>query len=128
MRVRFTEQMRGFHTPGAPAYDAGYVNGRREWLRLSFELTIGCPDLAAVIRDPIHRMTANGYVRCRAINATDMPVKSGTFDLFAPGLARGRSLMRYRLPIATSGGDMTLLGFKDVGNDPGADAWPDTTT
>ena len=25
--ARFTEEMHGFHTPGSPAFDAGYVTG-----------------------------------------------------------------------------------------------------
>jgi hypothetical protein len=128
MRVRFTEKMCGFHTPGSPAYDAGYVLGQRQWHRLSFQLTIGTEKLEAVLRDPIHRLRAEGYVRCREVHAADMPVEGGTFELFAPGASRGRTLMRYRLPISTGCGRMTLLGFKDVGNDLGVDAWPDTTT
>ena len=128
MRVRFTEEMRGFHTPGSPAYDAGYVTGRRNWDRLSFRLTIGTEDLAAVLADPVHRMTATGHVRCKALSATDLPVGAGTFDLFAPGTGPRRSLMRYRLPLQAPDGPMTLLGSKDVGDDRGLDPWSDTTT
>ncbi|HEX8093709.1 hypothetical protein [Jatrophihabitans sp.] len=128
MRVRFTEEMRGFHNPGSPAYDAGYVTGNRDWHRISFRLTIGTGNLAAALRDPAHRMSATGFVRCRDLNASDMPVENGSFDLFAPGGARGRALMRYRLPITTASGPMTLLGFKDISNDRGMDMWLDTTT
>jgi hypothetical protein len=128
MRVRFTEQMRGFHTPGSPAYDAGYVNGQRNWNRLSFELTIAAADVTAMLHDIDHRMVATGYVRCRELHSADMPVRDGDFELFVPGSAPGRLQMRYRLPLQTLQGPMTLLGYKDVGNDRGLDAWPDTTT
>jgi hypothetical protein len=126
--VRFTEQMRGFHTPGAPAYDAGYLAGRRDWSHLAFELTIGTDDLDAVLADPRHRMTATGWVRCKAVSAADLPVTGGEFELFSPGSSPGRRRMGYRLPLDTPAGPMTLLGFKDVGDDRGIDAWPDTTT
>lgn len=128
MRVVFTEQMKGFHTAGSPAYDAGYVTGRRDWHRLGFELTIGTDDLAPVLADPLHRMPAHGYVTCAELAPGELAVEDGTFDLFCPGTARHRFLMRYRLPFAAAGRPLTLLGFKDVGNDGGFDAWPDTTT
>ena len=128
MRARFTEQMRGFHTPGAPAYDAGYVTGLRDWNRIGFQLTIGSDDLAAMLDDPLHPMTATGWLRCTALSASDLPVQAGTFNLFSPGSSRQRHLMRYRLPVQTPDGPMTLLGFKMVGNDRGFDLWPDTTT
>jgi cholesterol oxidase len=128
MSVGFTEEMKGFYTPGAPAYDAGYVTGQRDWNRLMFHLTIETDDVGAVLRDPRHRMRARGFVRCRELGAADLPVGSGTFELFAPSTTPGRLVMRYRLPFESSRGPMTLLGFKDVGNDGGMDAWPDTTT
>jgi cholesterol oxidase len=55
-------------------------------------------------------------------------VVRGVFNLFAPGLSPGRTVMRYRLWFTTKDGEpLTLVGFKDVGNDPGLDAWRDTT-
>jgi len=128
VRVRFTEEMAGFYTVGSPAYDAGDVTGRRDWNRLGFHLTIGTDDLGAVLDDPVHRMPATGVVRCKEFAGADIPVHDATFDLFVPSPTRGRLLMRYRLPFDTADGPMTLLGFKDVGNDGGIDAWPDTTT
>ena len=128
MSVEFTEEMKGFYTPGAPAYDVGEVTGQRDWNRLMFHLTIGTDDLTAALKDPRHRMPARGFVRCKALGAADHPVHDGWFELFAPSPVPGRLLMRYRLPFDTEDGPMTLLGFKDVGNDGGLDAWPDTTT
>jgi cholesterol oxidase len=128
MSVAFTEEMKGFYTPGAPAYDTGYVTGQRDWNRLMFHLTIGTDALSGVLTDPRHRMRAEGYVRCRELGGADLPVKDGVFELFAPSTAAGRLEMRYRLPFDSDLGPMTLVGFKDIGNDAGFDAWPDTTT
>lgn len=126
--ARFTEQMHGFHTPGAPAFDAGYVTGQRDWNRLGFRLTIGTDDVEAALADPDHRMTATGWVRCAALTASDLAVDHGEFELFSPGAGRDRHLMRYRLPVQGPDGPLTLLGHKEVGNDRGFDLWPDTTT
>lgn len=126
--ARFTEQMKGFHTPGAPAFDAGYWTGRQDWNRLGFRLTIGADDVAAALADPEHRMAATGWVRCAALTAADLPVAAGEFQLFSAGSARDRHLMRYRLPVDAPAGPMTVLGHKLVGNDRGFDLWPDTTT
>ena len=128
MSVAFTEEMKGFYTPGAPAYDTGFVTGQRDWNRLMFRLTIASGNVGAMLADSQHQMEARGFVRCRALGAGDMPVRDGTFHLFAPGDEPGRLLMRYRLPFESNLGPMTLLGFKDVGNDGGLDVWTDTTT
>lgn len=126
--ARFTEQMKGFHTPGAPAFDAGYWTGRRDWNRLGFQLTIGADDVAAALADPDHRMAATGWVQCAALTAADLPVTAGEFQLFSAGGSPDRHLMRYRLPVDAPSGPMTVLGHKEVGNDRGFDLWPDTTT
>jgi len=128
MSVSFTEEMKGFYAPGAPAYDTGYVTGQRDWNRLMFHLTITTDDVRAMTKDPRHRMRAEGFVRCRELGAADLPVHDGTFDLFAPSPTPGRLQMGYCLPVQTNRGPMTLLGFKDVGNDGGIDVWADTTT
>lgn len=128
MSVEFTEQMKGYYARGAPGYDTGFVTGQREWSQLMFQLTIGTHDLRSALADPEHRMSAHGFVRCRELGAADLPVADGEFHLFAPGRDPRRLLMRYRLPFESNRGPMTLLGFKDVGNDGGVDAWPDTTT
>lgn len=55
-------------------------------------------------------------------------VERGWFNLFvaAPG---GRRRMLYRLWITDPAGTpVTLVGFKDIGDDPGFDVWSDTTT
>lgn len=128
MRIRFTETMSGFYTINSPAYDAGEKVGQRDWNRLSFQLTIGTDNLDAVLADPDHRMQASGTVLCKEFAPVPIPVQGGTFDLFTPSGYTASYLMRYRLPFTTAAGPMTLLGYKDVGNDWGFDAWPDTTT
>lgn len=128
--VHFTEEMAGYVALGAPDYAAGYHNGREAGTRLKFHLTIGTYDLDAFLADPEHRCGAMGYVAAPMFGGEHLPVVRGTFNLFAPGRTAGRTLMRYRLWFLAGddGRPLTLVGFKDVGNDPGLDFWRDTTS
>lgn len=138
--VHFTEEMAGYLCVGAPDYAAGWHNGRAAvegtaaagaaaGTRLLFHLTIGTYDLDAFLADPQHLCDAMGYVDAPLFGGDRLPVVRGRFNLFAPGLSPGRTVMRYRLWFATTDGEpLTLVGFKDVGNDPGLDSWRDTTS
>jgi cholesterol oxidase len=127
--VRFTEEMTGWYTPGCPAYDAGYHTGQLTGPRLSFHLTIGTDDLAAVRSDPRHRAAARGWVQCPSLGAGHLGVRAGTFDLFVPGSRPGRLAMRYRLEFdGAAQTPYVLVGFKDIAHDRRFDLWRDTTT
>lgn len=127
--VHFTEEMAGFAARGAPDYAAGYHNGKEAGARLRFHLTIGTHDLDAFLADPEHECDAMGYVTAPLFGGEHLPVVRGRFHLFAPGQSTGRKVMRYRLWFLAgdTGDPLTLVGFKDVGNDPGFDSWRDTT-
>jgi hypothetical protein len=128
-KVRFTEEMKGFYAPGAQSYQGGFYTGRDNRTPIMFHLTIGTDDLAAHRADPMHPCYARGWVEAPALGAGKLDVEHGTFNLFAPGLAPGRTTMRYRLWFRGAGDEpITLNGYKDVGNDKGFDLWPDTTT
>ena len=127
--VHFTEEMTGFVCLGAPDFAAGYHNGKEAGTRLGFHLTIGTHDLDAFLADPEHEGTAMGYVDAPVFGGEHLPVVQGRFHLFAPGRRPGRTVMRYRLWFFAggTGEPLTLVGFKDVGDDPGLDPWRDTT-
>ncbi len=126
--VHFTEEMAGFLCPGAPDYAAGWHNGKEAGTRFKFHLTIGTHDLDAFLADPQHLCDAIGWIDAPAFGGEHLPVVRGRFNLFAPGVSAGRTVMRYRLAFFSGTGEpLTMVGFKDVGNDPGLDAWRDTT-
>lgn len=128
MKVRFSEQMRGFYGVGAPGYDTGEIIGRTDGIRLNFRLTISSDDVRGLLKDRVHRMCAEGAIVCKEFGPVEMPVEGGVYEVFVP-VRRGRYTMRYRLPFRTADGTaMTVLGYKDVGDDWGVDMWPDTTT
>jgi predicted acylesterase/phospholipase RssA len=126
--LRFTETMRGFVAPGLTDYDAGYRRGRQGASDLRAHLTIRMPDVDRFLQDPDHAATADGYLDGRALGAR-RPVAEGRFNLFVDEGDPRRKFMRYRLFFASSAGEpRTLRGHKEIKDDPGVDAWADTTT
>lgn len=129
LTVRFTEEMKGFFLPSAPAYDTGFENGRALDSPLMFHLTIRTADVSAFLRDPLHTARAGGWLVAPRLGMGQLPVEEGTFNLFVPGSGPGRFAMRYQLWFrGDDDAPRTMIGVKDVGNDPGFDAWSDTTS
>lgn len=127
--VRFTEEMKGYCGFGAADHRSGWDEGKASATRLLFHLTISVDDLGRFQVDPLHGARAVGWVGCEAIGHGPLPVVRGIFNLFAPGTGPGRTTMRYRLWFHDDAGHpLTLVGVKDVGDDPGFDLWHDTTS
>jgi cholesterol oxidase len=127
--VSFTEEMKGFVTPGASDYGSGYRTGRENRTGLMFHLTITAEDIDAFVADPEQNCEAEGYVRCEALGG-ELPVQRGVFNLFVDQDGdQVQKRMLYRLHFADSSGrPLTLSGFKVIEDDPGFDIWQDTTT
>ena len=126
--LRFTETMTGFVTEGMTDYETGYRRGRLAETDLRFRLTITMEDVNRFLRTPDHSARAEGYVEGAALGGR-CPVSEGRFNLFVDEGDPRRRYMRYRLPFTTPAGEpRTLRGHKVIEDDPGADAWGDTTT
>ncbi|GLW06589.1 hypothetical protein Misp01_17190 [Microtetraspora sp. NBRC 13810] len=119
--LSFTEDMSGF-------YGAGVRNPGRTGERFSMRLTITADDIDRFLDEREHLARAEGWIDAAACGGR-RPVERGWFNLFAPGGAPDRRLMRYRLHFA-DGEDRprTLSGWKNVFHGPPADIWPATTT
>lgn len=119
--LSFTEEMKGFYRPGAR-------NPDRMGERFSFRLTITADDVDRFLDDPDHQARAEGWIDAAACGGRRR-VERGWFNLFAPGGAPDRRLMRYRLHFR-DGEDRpcTLTGWKNVFHGPPTDIWPATTT
>jgi hypothetical protein len=90
------------------------------------DIAIG--EVEAFLRDPEHVAAVTGHVDCEELGGR-LTVERGTFNLFRDGDLERTMRMRYRL-FLRDGQDReaTLSGFKDIVDDPGADAWRDATT
>lgn len=126
--LRFTEEMKGYVGFDETDYLAGFDRGKRDRTFLMFRLTIEMDDVARFVEDPRHPGTATGWVECDALGGR-LDVEKGWFNLFVDTAEAARKLMLYRLFFTDgSGHALTLSGFKDVKDDPGIDAWHDTST
>jgi cholesterol oxidase len=126
--LSFTEQMKGYVALDVADPREGRKVGRSLGHRLMFELTITAADVERFVGDPAHEAIATGHVDSDVLGGR-LPVKSGWFNLFTRDGDPSRRRMLYRLHLSDPGGNaLTLLGHKDVHDDPGFDIWPDTST
>ena len=126
--LQFTEEMKGFVTIGSEDYQEGYKRGKEAKTAFMFRLTIAIDDVERFVDDAQHLGSATGYIDCEALGGR-LPVETGWFNLFVDAAAGNRKYMHYRLLFADGvGGQHTMVGFKDVHDDPGFDVWEDTTT
>ncbi len=129
LKLEFTEEMKGYITAGVEDYDAGFRRGREEKNNyIAFRLTIETDDLDRFLVDPDHEAAAKGTLRCEALGG-EFEVRDGVFNLFVDKGDPHTKHMRYRLPFTDKAGRLlTLSGYKFIKDDPGFDAWSDTTT
>ncbi|WP_327413822.1 FAD-dependent oxidoreductase [Streptomyces sp. NBC_01233] len=126
--LSFTEEMKGHVALDVGDPEEGQELGRSLNQRLVFRLTITAADVDRFVVDPDHPARAAGHVDCDVLGGR-LPVERGWFNLFTrdgdPSLRR----MLYRLHLRDPGGNpLTLVGHKEVHDDPGIDVWRDTST
>ncbi|HEV7756142.1 MAG TPA: GMC family oxidoreductase [Mycobacteriales bacterium] len=126
--VAFTEEMKGFVTPGDLDPGEGARLGRADGRRLMFRLTITADDVDRFVTDPSHPARAEGWVDSDLLGGR-LEVVDGSFNLFVRDGGPRRRRMLYRLHLVSAGGNpLTLVGHKEVADDPGQDVWRDTST
>src|SRR5882672_5392571 len=127
-KLEFTEEMKGYVTPGESDYDRGFQTGRERGDSLMVHLTIKIDDVNLFVADPRHEAAAEGYLRRPALGG-DLPVERGVFNLFVDETDSTSKRMLYRLFLRGAAGEsLTMTGFKEVKDDPGFDVWRDNTT
>ncbi|GAB3983085.1 hypothetical protein GCM10029978_088590 [Actinoallomurus acanthiterrae] len=126
--LSFTEEMKGFFAEGVNAPGAGEQSGREHGQKLGFRLTITVDDVDRFLEEPEHTARAEGWIDA-AVCGGRCHVQRGWFNLFCPGDAPDRRLMRYRLHFTDAmDRPRTLSGWKDIRHRPASRVWPDTTT
>ncbi len=130
--LTFTEIMEGFVAPGGAApesaadFYAYEAKGRDANRTVSVELEAHIDDVAAFTADPDHRVALRGrIVHPGAPAGAEIDGRGGVLSLM-PRAAGSARTMRYDLRASSDGG-ATLVGLKYVHDDPGFDAWEDTT-
>lgn len=125
--LSFTEEMKGFISPGEVDYNAGFEKGRASGTTLMVHLTIETDDAASFVTDPQHEALVTGYIRTGADG--ERQVDRGWFNLLVDTQDPARKAMYYRLFFTDAQNrPRTLFGFKDVRSDDHSDVWTDTTT
>jgi len=82
----------------------------------------------AFVTNPQHEAKITGIFQSNLFGGS-RPVQDGAFNLFVDLNDPTRKAMYYRLWFSDAQGqELTLLGFKDVKDDPGNDIWDDTST
>ncbi len=126
--LSFTEEMKGFLALDVEDPAEGAALGRQLGQRLAFHLTITADDVERFVADREHEGVAAGWVNSDVLGGR-LPVTRGWFNLFTRDDDASRRRMLYRLHFAdASGSPLTLVGVKDVRDDPGPDVWRDTST
>ncbi len=128
-KLSFTEEMKGFVTFGESDYDRGYRLGKENDASIMFHLAITVNGVNRFVTRPEHDTDdVKGYIECEALGGK-LPVERGWFNLFIDNEDPAHKSMLYRLFFRDKDGrELTLSGFKDIKDDPGFDAWSDTTT
>jgi cholesterol oxidase len=88
---------------------------------------IRIPDVARFEADPMHAGFIEGEVIFAPLGGS-FPASGGRFNLFSPTDESRLKRMIYEVAFEADGEPYYLAGHKDVKDDPGFDAWSDTTT
>lgn len=125
--VTFRETMSGPFALGEVDPEQGRATGARGGDTLALHATIRIPDIARFESDPEHPGTIEGEVVFEPLGGP-FPARGGRFNLFSPADEPRLKRMIYEVGFEHDGQPYYLAGHKDVRDDPGFDAWTDTTT
>jgi hypothetical protein len=131
--VRWRERFAGWlAAPPVTDFNRALMGGARH--RGSMSVDAYVDDVDAWIRNPHYAGRVDGgTLRCDLLAGGTAEVRAGTFRLFVPANGELSDALHLRMRYALSlhdaaAGPLTLHGFKLIENDPGFDAWRDTTT
>jgi cholesterol oxidase len=129
--LRFTERMRGYAGPAADGRpETGERRGRNDGTYIEFVLSVGFPDLPALIADPSSPGTVAGTVSAPVLSDRRLRVVDGQLRLVQEDPTHVDTWhMRYSMDLlAEDGRRFHFEGLKVLHDRPGLDAWSDTTT
>jgi cholesterol oxidase len=125
--LAFTEEMKGYLSPGESDFDHGFRTGKDADAAFMFHLTITTEDLDRFIADQQHTAGAEGWIESDAFGGK-LSVQDGVFNLFIEQSPRHKRML-YRLHFVNNNENpLTMTGFKEISHDHGLDVWSETTT
>jgi cholesterol oxidase len=126
--LSFTEEMKGFFAFDETDPNTAAGIGRAKGNRFMFHLTITADDVDAFLASADHPARTEGWIRADVLGGR-RSVQDGTFNLFTMADSPRTRFMLYRLHVDDAEANpLTLVGRKEVHDDPGVDIWPDTST
>ncbi|MGZ3461750.1 MAG: GMC family oxidoreductase, partial [Archangium sp.] len=131
--LRFTERMRGFHSPGhVPPEDftGAEKAGQRAGTLAEFTVTITLANLDRFLTEAAHGGIAQGTLHVAGLTPPEgARVDSGVFNLFTDTGSFYERRMIYLLPFTGLDGQRYLLdGYKEVKDHGSFDVWGATAT
>jgi hypothetical protein len=126
--ITYSEELSGWVDFGADDHNGGWMTGRELGSGCAFRLDVTIDDVDRFVADPEHAATCAGWVRCDGLGGR-LEIEAGRFNLLVDAGGPRHRRMDYRLHLRDGAGrPVTLLGFKDVHDDPFHDPWSDTST
>jgi cholesterol oxidase len=129
--LQFTERMSGFIAPGdTDDYAEAFRRGKEADASFVLLATILADDLDRFLSEPAHKAKLTGTVNAPSLSLQPMEILDGTFNLFLedPTNVNARKLVYEMKLDGANGQQLFVYGYKFVHDDPGLDAWKDTTT
>ncbi len=130
--VRWTERLAGYLSFDQTDFNQAFMEGKRDGAKLELQFTLQIDDIEEFVKAQNKRaQVTSGLLESPDLRGR-LDVHWGEFELLAQADEFFDHLhlrMRYRLNLLDAGGrELRLAGFKQVEDDPGYDAWADTTT
>ena len=126
--LRFTQKLKGYVGFGASDPRSGFDAGRAAGTLVEATLNVHIDDVDRFITMPEHEATTAGFIVCERLGGK-REIARGTFNLFADdGDPTHRRIVHHIEFEDGDGRALTLRAAADVHDEPGFDAWSDTTT
>ncbi len=126
IQLNVTEWMEGYIGFGATSYAAGEQQGRETNKTFAHQVEIEMSDIDVFVTEPTHTARLDGTVTWLGAAC---PFTGGEFNMLVKSTDPRVRFMFYRIPFVDgAGAAFTMLGFKQLEDDRGPDAWRDITT
>jgi cholesterol oxidase len=128
--IRFTETMQGIFIRNGPAGFPSWNSDRWDnTTPFEFTLQVVWDDLERLLNDGAYPGSLTGKITAPGVDSQSLNVDGGTLKLFVRDPQRVNTRqMQYEMEASANLRQWFVTGFKEIHNDPGVDAWADTTT